>query len=80
MKKYFVVQSFTRQKRGALTPDRQVAARDEGHARRLAEKAGAIKAGAFAFSAFVDEETGESEGLVLIVKHGDIPADVLDAL
>lgn len=80
MKKYFVVQSFTRQKRGALTPDRQVTAHDEMHAKRLVEKAGSTKAGAFAFSALVDEVTGEPEGLSIIAKIGDIPADLLDAI
>lgn len=70
---YFVVQSFTRGKRGALLADSAVQANDQGHAFRMLERLAKSKAGVVAFSRSGDPSTGEYTDAVVLAQYGDLP-------
>ncbi len=75
---YFVVQTFaavkgSKTKIGAETP---MEARDQGHAMRLFERYGPIRAGVVAFRRTGDPKTGDWEDAVVIARHGLVSAEV----
>ncbi|OCP04408.1 MULTISPECIES: hypothetical protein [unclassified Ensifer] len=77
---YFVVQSFTLGSRGAFIADDPVPATGAEHARRLAEKLAANKAGVIAFSRSGDQATGEFEDATVLFISGDLPTEVEEAI
>ncbi len=70
---YFVVQSFTRGKRGALLADTPVQATDQGHASRMLERLSKSKAGVIAFSRSGDPTTGEYNDAIILATFGELP-------
>lgn len=70
---YFVVQSFTRGKRGALLADTPVQATDQGHAFRMLERLAKSKVGVVAFSRSGDPATGEYTDAIILATFGDLP-------
>lgn len=73
---YFVVQSFSLGKRGALLPDLPVQATGEDHAKRLANRLAGSKVGVVAFSRSGDPSSGEYDDAVLIAAHGRLPDEM----
>ncbi|TCV66315.1 hypothetical protein [Neorhizobium sp. S3-V5DH] len=75
---YFVVQSFTRGKRGALLPDIPIQATDQAHAFRMLDRLAAQKAGVVAFSRSGDPATGEYTDAVILGTYGDLPDEAAE--
>lgn len=75
---YFVVQSFTRGKKGALLADTPVQASSQDHAFRVLERLAKTKAGVIAFSRSGDPTTGDYENAIILAVSGDLPEDAQD--
>lgn len=71
MAEFFVVQSFSPAKRGAMKPDIPVQANSIIHARRVAERLAASKPMVFATVMEGDPESGDFGEPKLIFFHGD---------
>lgn len=78
MSAYFVVQSFSRGKKGGVIPDIPVQATNTGHARRMAEQLSLQKAAVIAFMREGDPKTGEFEDAKLITALGDVPDEIYE--
>lgn len=81
MKTIYVVQTFSRQisgKKSSLIADTPIscgtAAEAENRAERIADK----RAGVIAISQEYDEDTGDYGKLVVLVKYGDIPPNIIN--
>lgn len=77
---YFVVQSFSVQKKGAITADPPMQAASAVQAQRTAERLSLHKPAVFAFSRSGDPATGEYEPATILCSFGDLPDGVEDAL
>ena len=73
---YFVVQSFQRGRKGALIPNAPREARNELHAKRLAERMMSVADGVIAFSRTGSPATGDFEDAVILAEHGDVPEEI----
>lgn len=71
MAEFFVVQSFSPAKRGAMKPDIPVQATSVMHARRMAERLALQKPMVFATVMEGDPESGDFGEPKLIYFHGD---------
>lgn len=77
MAEFFVVQSFSPAKRGAMKPDIPVQATSVMHARRMAERMAVSKPMVFATVTDGDPENGDFGEPKLIFAHGDnLPEEV----
>lgn len=77
---YFVVQSFSAQKKGAITADPPMQAATEEQAKRTAERLSLHKPAVFAFSRTGDPSTGEYEPAEILCSYGELPDGVEEAL
>lgn len=77
---YYVVQAYAAVKgrRGTVSADQPLQARDHAHAMRIVERLKAEKAGVVAFRRTGSPETGDWEDAVIIARHGALPAEVDD--
>lgn len=78
MSAMFVVQPFSKGKRGALRPDDPVQARNTAHAKAVAERLAVKKALVVAFMREGDPKTGEYDEAKLIEAYGEVPEEVLE--
>lgn len=78
MATYFVVQTFQQGNKGMLIPDQARQARDLNHCKILAERMAKTSASVVAFSRNGDPTTGEWDDAVVVAKHGDVPAELLE--
>lgn len=76
MSAMFVVQSFTKGKKGGLRPDNPVQAQNRIHASRMAVRLAGQKALVVAFMREGDPKTGEYDEAKLITALGDVPDEV----
>lgn len=77
MAEFFVVQSFSPAKRGAMKPDIPVQATSVMHARRMAERLAQQKPMVFATVTDADPEAGDFGEPRLICAYGDdLPEEV----
>jgi len=72
-KTFFVVQPFSRQKRGSLRPEQPIMATSKEAAIRRAERLAETKAGVLAFAQTGDPEMGDFDEPVILATHGDVP-------
>ena len=70
---YFVVQSFTRGRKGNIVADPPFEAQSADQARRNAARLSTSKAGVVAFSRRGEPSTGDYEDAVVIASYGYIP-------
>lgn len=75
---YFVVQGFQRGRRGTFIADAPREARDEMHARRMAERLAPLCDGVVAFSRSGDPVTGDFEDAVVIAQIGELPEEMFE--
>ena len=75
---YFVVQGFQRGRRGAFIADQPREARDEMHAKRMAQRLASACDGVIAFSRSGDPTTGDFEDAVIIAKIGEPPDEAME--
>ncbi|WP_336812315.1 hypothetical protein [Bosea sp. MMO-172] len=73
---YFVVQAYTAVKRGKISADEPIPARDRDHAMRMFERFKQSRAGVVAFSRTGDPATGDYEDAVIIARHGTVPSEI----
>lgn len=78
MSAMYVVQSFTKGRRGAILMGAPILARNTAHARSAAERLASRKAGVIAFVSEGDALTGEFEDPKLIAAFGDLPEEIND--
>ncbi|WP_322997466.1 hypothetical protein [Castellaniella sp.] len=69
----FIVTAFSAGKRGKLVGQPPVQARDEGHARRTAERLSARYVGVIATACEVDAEAESWGEPVVLASYGDVP-------
>lgn len=74
MQTYYVVQPYLETSRGNLVALPAIQARDAEHAKRLVPRQVGI-AGAVAFSQRVDQEAGDYEETVVLLRWGRVPDD-----
>lgn len=77
---YFVVQSFSVQKKGAITADPPFQVASAEQAKRTAERLSMHKPAVFAFSREGDPSTGDYEPATILCKFGELPEGVDEAL
>lgn len=77
---YFVVQSFSVAKRGAVIPDIPMQLQSKEQAVRTAERLSLSKRAVVAFSRTGDPKTGEYEPAEVLSVFGDVPEEVEEAL
>ncbi|HEV7415802.1 MAG TPA: hypothetical protein VGN98_06575 [Tianweitania sediminis] len=70
---YFVVQSFSRGRKGAVVADLPLQMQTGEQAIRRAERLAKGRVGALAFSRLADPDTGDYAEAVVLGKFGDIP-------
>lgn len=76
---YYVVQSFSKAKRGVeVDPPQEM--RSEMQARRTAERLSGGKIGVIAFSRTGNPSTGEWEPAVILVQYGNISDELIEYL
>lgn len=73
---YFVVQSFSRGKKGVVIADTPIQASSEDHALRMAERLASTKQAVVAFSRTGDPKAGEYEPAVILATHGHVPEEI----
>lgn len=73
---YFVIQAYQAVKRGKISADEPIPARDHDHAMRMFERFKQSRAGVVAFRRTGDPTTGDWEDAVIIARHGTLPAEV----
>ena len=75
---YYVVQSYkvVKGRRGGISADEPVPARDHDHAMRIFERLKAIRAGVVAFHRTGSPATGEFDDAVIIARHGILPSEI----
>ncbi len=78
MSAMYVVQSFTKGKRGAMLADSPVEARSTAHAKAMAQRLAGRKALVVAFMREGDPQTGEYEDAKLIEAYGEVPEEVCE--
>lgn len=76
---YYVVQSFSKAKRG-VEIDQPQEMRSELQAKRTAERLAATKVGVIAFSRTGSPATGEWEPAVIIAQHGQVSEELIEFL
>lgn len=76
MSAMYVVQSFTKGKRGAMLTDSPVEACSTAHAKAMAQRLAVRKALVVAFMRECDRKTGEYEDARLIEAYGEVPEEV----
>jgi hypothetical protein len=72
-KTFYVVQPFSKGKRGALKADLPIQVSSEGSAIRRAESLAETKVGVLAFSQSGDPEMGDFDEPVVLARHGEVP-------
>lgn len=78
MSAMYVVQSFTKGRKGAILMDTPILARNVAHARSAAERLASRKDAVIAFVREGDDLTGEFEDPKLIAAFGDLPEEVFE--
>lgn len=76
MSAMYVVQAFTKGKKGVIRQDSPILANSTNQARRMAERLAAHKAAVIAFMREGDAKTGEFEDPKLIAAFGDLPEEI----
>jgi hypothetical protein len=74
LKTYYVVQPFSRGKRGGLKAEQAIQAPSESAAILRAERIAGSKAGVLVFSQTGDPEMGDFDEPVFLASHGDVPS------
>lgn len=74
---YFVVLPFETSKRGRFVVGQAQQAQTKHHAIRMAERLAVLKGGAVVFSRAGDNNIGEFDEAVILVKFGEVPEDIL---
>jgi len=77
---YFVVQSFSVQRKGAVTADPPVQVASAEQAMRTAERLSSRKPAVLAFSREGDPATGEYQPATILCTFGDLPEGAEDML
>ncbi|WP_439618340.1 hypothetical protein [Shinella sp.] len=77
---YFVVQSFSIQKKGAITADPPFQTASAAQAVRTAERLSEHKTAVFAFSRTGDPATGDYDPAEILCSFGELPEGVEYAL
>lgn len=79
---YYVVQSFSLDRKRRLQADPPVQVASEGQAKRMAARLAqsASKVGVVAFSRTGDPKTGDWDDAILIYRDGGVPSEVADEL
>lgn len=72
-KTFYVVQPFTKGKRGGLKAEQAIQAASEDAAVRRGERLAETKAGVLVFSQTGDPEMGDFDEPVILARHGDVP-------
>ena len=73
MKTYYVVQTFSVNKRRQIQADEPRQAQSEGEALRLAQRLSEVKFGVIAFSRSGDPTTGDWDDAKILYQFGDFP-------
>ncbi len=73
-KTFYVVQPFTKGKRGGLKADQPIQASSAEAAIRRAERLAETKAGVLAFAQTGDPEMGDFDEPIFLARHGDVPS------
>ena len=73
-KTFYVVQPFSKGKRGGLRAEQAIPARSESAAILRGERLSASKAGVLVFSISGDPEMGDFDEPVFLACHGEVPA------
>lgn len=77
---YYVVQSFSVDRKRRLQADPPVLVASEGQAERMAKRLALCKVGVVAFSRKGDPKTGDWEDAVLIYREGGVPEEMAEEL
>jgi hypothetical protein len=72
-KTIYVVQPFTKGKRGGLKAEQAIQAPSEGAAIRRGERLAETKVGVLVFAQTGDPEMGDFDEPVILARHGDTP-------
>lgn len=70
---YFVVQSFSQGRKGAVVADQPIQSQSADHATRMADRLSRTRVAAIAFSRTGDPATGEYDEAVILASFGEIP-------
>lgn len=73
---YYVVQTYRAAGRNGISADDPMPASDRGHAMRLVERYGPLRAGVVAFYRTGSPATGDWEDAIIIARHGKLPVEV----
>jgi hypothetical protein len=73
-KTFYVVQPFSKGKRGGLKAEQAIQAPSESAAILRGERLSGSKAGVLVFSISGDPEMGEFDDPVFLARHGEVPA------
>lgn len=73
---YFVVQSYSAGRKGAIIADLPVQASTRDHALRIASRLALSKQAVVAFSRTGDPKAGDWDPAVILVTHGHLPEEV----